>query len=220
MEQLAITVADGQIHVEGFPDAVKLVCLPGPKAQRFADLALHKWDLEATLERLSAINRVPEQAHQLRETLWESAIVHFIKCFGGSKSRFSLNATQVYKGDTQALQAFAYFDSLRNKHLVHDDNSYTQCLVGAVLNKRGISPKIAKITALSVVASVLGQENYQNLHLLATQARAWVVAQFDALADVLTRELEAKSYEELLAMEEITYTTPGAIDMHNKRPRL
>lgn len=220
MEHLTFTVTDRQFRLEGFPDAVKIVRLAGPKAQRLADLALHKEDLDATLYRLHAINRVPDEDHQLREALWESAIVHFIKCFGGSESRFSLNAAQVYKGDVGALQAFAYFDSLRNKHLVHDDNSYTQCLVGAVLNKREVSPQIAKIIASSIVASVLGQENYQNLHLLATQARTWIVTQFDGLADVLTQELEAKAYEELLAMPEITYTAPGTSDVHTTRPRL
>ncbi len=220
MEHLTFTVTDRQFHLEGFPDAVKIVRLTGPKAQRLADLMLHQEDLDATLYYLDAINHVPDQDHRLREILWESAIVHLIKCFSDSESRFSLNTAQAYKRDAGALQAFKYFESLRNKHIVHDDNSYTQCLVGTILNKREVSPKIAKVIASPIVASVLGQENYQNLHLLATQARTWVVAQFDALADVITRELETKSYEELLAMDNIVYTTPGVSDVHTTRLRL
>ena len=57
-----------------------------------------------------------------------------------------------------------------------------------------------------------------NLHLLVTGARDWVAAQFDELCDLLTAELEPKSYDVLLAMDGITYTAPGADDVHNARP--
>ena len=79
---------------------------------------------------------------------------------------------------------------------------------------------IAKIVCLSVVGETLCQENYQNLHLLATRARDWVVARFDDLCDAITRELEPRPYEELLAMEGITYTVPGADDVHKPRAAL
>jgi hypothetical protein len=111
-------------------------------------------------------------------------------------------------------------ESLRNKNVVHDENSYMQCLPGAVLNRKGMDHKIAKIVCLSVVGETLGQENYQNLHLLATRAREWVVAQFDELCNVITRELELRPYEELLAREAITYTVPGADDVHKPRAAL
>jgi len=97
MEHLTFTVTDRQFHLEGFPDAVKIVRLTGPKAQRLADLMLHQEDLDATLYYLDAINHVPDQDHRLREILWESAIVHLIKCFSDSESRFSLNTAQAYK---------------------------------------------------------------------------------------------------------------------------
>jgi len=40
----------------------------------------------------------------------------------------------VYKGDTGAIEPFKSFESLRNKHLVHDENSYAQCLPGAIMH--------------------------------------------------------------------------------------
>lgn len=220
MEHFPITKTAQGFHVEGFPDAVKVLRITGPKSQRLADLALQKADLDFSLKCLSAINQVPEQPYLLRQALWRSAVVHFIKCFGRSEARFSLDPKKVYKGDTGALEPCEYFESLRNKHLVHDENSYAQCLPGAVLNKRSMDHKIAKIVCLSVIGDTLSQDNYSNLHLLVTRAREWVVAQFDELCDVLTAELEPKPYDELLASDGITYSTPGADDVHGTRPAL
>jgi hypothetical protein len=217
MEYFSISKTSQGFHVEGFPDAVKVLRIRGPKAQRLADLALHKEDLDFTIECLEAINTTPDKPYLLRQVLWQAAIVHYMKCFGQSESRFSLNPKAVYKGDAGAFEPYKYFDSLRNKNLVHDENSFTQCLPGAVLNKKGMAHKIAKIVCLSLVGDALNQGNFQNLHLLATRAREWVIAQFDELCHVLTLELEPKDYEELLAMEGITYTAPSADEVHKAR---
>jgi hypothetical protein len=219
MESFSITKNGEGFHIEGFTDAIKVLRIIGPKSQRLADLALHKADLDFSLGSLEAINQLPEEPIILRQALWRSAIVHFVKCFGRSESRFSLDPKKVYRGDAEAFEPFEYFDSLRNKHLVHDENSYAQCLPGAVLNKKGMGQKIAKIVCLSVIADTLNQENYSNLHLLASRALEWVVAQFDELCNLLTSELEPKSHEELFAMEGITYTVPGADDVYKARPR-
>jgi hypothetical protein len=89
-----------------------------------------------------------------------------------------------------------------------------------VLNKKGLDPKIAKIVCVSMINDTLNQGNYNNLHLLATRARQWVVAQFDELCELLTAELETQSYDDLFAVEGVTYTAPGAADVHRSRPAL
>jgi hypothetical protein len=57
---------------------------------------------------------VPEEPYALRQGLWRSAIVYFMKCFGESKSRFSLDPKTVYKGEGGALEPYEYFRNLRN----------------------------------------------------------------------------------------------------------
>lgn len=217
MENFEIKKTDQGFHVEGFPEAVKVLKLQSQKAQRLADLALHLADLAFALECINNINNAPETPYVLRQALWRSAIVHFIKCFGQSNSRFSLDPKKVYGADPGAKTAYDYFDSLRNKHLVHDENSYAQCLPGAVLNKKEMNHKIAKIVCLSVIGDTLAQDNYNNLHLLLTKARNWVVAQFDELCNVLTSELEPMPYDELFGMDGINYTVPDADAVHKAR---
>ena len=112
MEHFSITKTAEGFHIEGFPDAVKVLRLTGPKSQRLADLALHRADLDFALECLEAINHQPEEPYLMRQALWRSAVVHFMKCFGRSESRFSLDAKNVYKGDADASDPFEFFESL------------------------------------------------------------------------------------------------------------
>lgn len=216
MENFPITKTDAGFQIEGFPDAVKVVRIEGPQAKRFADLTLHKSDLEFADECLAAINKVPEQPWVLRQALWQPAVIHYMKCFGDS-ARFQLSSSKIYKGNPSALEAFAYFKTIRNKHFIHDENSYAQSISGAILNGRDKPYKIEKIVCFSAVAETLEQGNYNNLHLLIGTARTWVTGEADNLCKNLTTELEAKSYDELLKREALTYNVPGLDEISKNR---
>ena len=70
----------------------------------------------------------------VRQGLWRSAVEHCMKCFSSSEARSKLNPKKVFKGDPEALEIHEYFRNLRNKHIAHDENAYSQCIPGAVLN--------------------------------------------------------------------------------------
>lgn len=220
MEPLSIAKTATGFHIQGYPDAVKVLGLANPKARRLADFSLHRHDLEFALDCLEKIRNPDDEPNVTSRALWQSAIVNYIKCFGASTSRSSLDAKVVYKKHPNAMEPHQFFDSLRNKNLVHDDNAYTQCLTGAVLNKAGMEFKIAKVVCLSVIGETLCRENYDNLRLLTTNAVEWVTGKFDELADSITHDLESMSYDELFAMEPITYTPAHkAEDVHKTRSR-
>ena len=217
MEYLEFTPTGKSFHIEGFPDAVKVLRIKEAGAKKLAHLLLHKGDLDFALECLDGINSVPQEPAVLHQAVWHSAIVHFTKCFGGNQSRSSLVAKKIYKTDRIALEMFEYFRALRNKHIVHDENAYAQCLPGAALNKKGLSHKIAKIVCMNANVVTLNEGNYSNLHKLITLARIWVTRSSDQLMDSLTSELEALEYEELFAREEIVYSKPKTEDIGKAR---
>ncbi len=217
MEHFSISKTESGLHIEGFPDAVKVITINGPEAKRVADLTLHKEDLEFADSCLDAINQIPETPVVAREALWRSAIVHFMKCFGLS-ARFQLSAAKIYKGEPpEALMAFEYFKDLRNKHFVHDENSYAQSIPGAVINNGTKSYKIEKIVCFAAFGATLELGNYGNLKLLIEKARAWVVAEFDTLCKRLTADLEKESYEDLLARDSINYRVPTVDEISRGR---
>jgi hypothetical protein len=166
---------------------------------------------------LQGINQVPVEPRTLREGLWRSAIVHVMKCYGSNDSRFSLDINSVLKGDLAGKEVFKFFHDLRNMHLVHDSNGYVQSIPGAILNKQGMDHKIAKIICISFQGLTLDQGAFGDVHLLITRSMEWVVRQFDSICDVLTKELEAMSYADLLKRDSVTYTAPKLQEIDKRR---
>jgi hypothetical protein len=217
MEQFSITKIDSGFYVEGFPEAVKVIGIEGRQSKRLADLILHKTDLEFAAECLKAINQVSDKPWVLRQALWRAAIIHYMKCFGNSQARSQLSEKKIYKENKPALTVFNYFKDLRNKHFVHDENSYAQSIPGAILNRRDKPYKIAKIICCSTAAVTLCQDNYSNLHSLVQTSKAWVVREFDTLCETVTKELEAQSYDDLLNRKEVTYRAPTIDEIKKNR---
>lgn len=199
----AIILADKRINISEYPEAERFLEIAGPRGERLADLGLHRRDLKFAEGCLTAINDVSDLT--IRKALWFTAICHLMKCFGDHESRFSLSPNKVYNNHRDAIECFEFFKNLRNKHLIHDENSYMQGIPCAVLNKREAAYKIEKITSVTAVASTLEQDHYSNLHKLIADAIAYVEADFERLCILLTAELEAKNYDDLLAMPEAHY---------------
>lgn len=217
MEDLKLSLHGTTIHIEGFPDAVSVLAVQGPKARRLADLALHQSDLEFASQCLDSINLLSAEPRLVHQALWRSAIIHYMKCFGEG-ARFQLTAERIYKTESPlAMENFRFFKALRNKHFVHDENAYAQCNPGAVLND-GTKPfKIEKIVCVVVVGETLDQIAYANLKLLLAQALAWVIAEFDALCNQLTAELEVLNYSQLSEMPRLITNSPTLEEINARR---
>lgn len=220
MEHLTLSKPGGPgsgFHVEGFPEAVKVAALTGAKAKRIAHLVLHLGDLsfaEACLGTLATGHVEPT-----RSALWNAAVIHYMKCFGRSEARFQLHPGAIYRGNAVALEAFKFFKDMRNKHFVHDENAFSQALPGAIINGPKSSYKIAKIVTFAARADILGQENFTNLRLLIEGAKAWVIREHDNLCHLVTKELEDKSHQELLALPDMAYSKPEIEDANITRPQ-
>lgn len=215
MEQFQFSQRDGGIHIEGFPDAVKVIALNDKKAERLAHMALHKSDLDFARASLEAINKTDNTV--LREAAWRMAVVTLNKCFDGSARRSRLDAKAVYGGDALGLTIFRYFEALRNKHIVHDENGYAQAHPGAIINNLGVSPKVPKAFTLVMWGVTLNEGDYSNLHLLISKAITYVTAQYDEIANAITAALEQLPHEELIAQPSVSYTVPPADAVTQRR---
>lgn len=201
--------------VDGLPDAKHFVELKGHLPKQIAHLALHKTDLDFVLEMLRQINVVEGQI--VKEALWELAIIRFIKCFVGGSARIQLDENTILANKPGAMAVFRFFKDIRNKHFVHDENSYTQCTPAAALNDGQKAFKIEKIVAVGTKGITLDQPSYENLELAARQSLEWVVAKFDALCDKLTIELEKETMEELLKRPNVMIRSPDIVEIGTRR---
>lgn len=207
MDNLKISKRPGAgtgFQVDGFPEAVALVKVDGPKARRLSHLALHRTDLLFARECLS--NLATGQPEPIRSALWITALVHYFKCFGQSNARGSLDQTKVYAHNAIALESFAFFKNMRDKHYVHDANPFSQAVTGAVVNGPSEPHTIAKIVTFSARDDILDQAPFTNLRLLIEGAEARVAQQYDELCDALTKELEQRPRGDVLALPQMEYS--------------
>ena len=211
MEPLHFIKTPGGFHITHYPDAAKVIGLTGAKARQLSHYGGHLYDFDFVTDCLSAINE--EENLTVREALWHSAVTHFVKCFQRSSARTQLRYKDVYKGDPSAWVPFKYFKSLRNKNIAHDENAYSQCMPGAVLNRPGAEPRVPKVMFMTAAVSTLGQDDWSNLHLLTTRARDWVSGRVDDLSDSIAEELNQLSYEELDSRPVLEYSKPGPEDL-------
>jgi hypothetical protein len=192
MEKYIFADSDSGLPIQELPDVTKLVYLSAEMAAAAADMLLHKSDLAFALECLKLIKIVSPEPLTLQQALWRSALVSYYKCFG-SGVRAALISTDIYVVPL-ALEAYEHLKYLRNKHIVHDENSFSQSIPLAALNNGEKEFKIEKIICYHIV---LEQENYDNFHLLVSDAIKFVDQKFNELCIALTNELEKETYEEL-----------------------
>jgi hypothetical protein len=203
-------------EIHGIPDAKHLVQLSDRRAQRAAHLFLHLADLDFADQCLAEIPK-QQEGSIVQQALWRDAIVRYFKCFGSSKARSSLSESKVLKGDAVGLGIFKEFKSLRDKHLVHDENPYTQCIPAAALNDGTKSYKVEKVVTLGVIGDTLTSEGWSNLKLLIAKARQWADAEYHRLCDEISDELEQVPYEELIKLPSPLYSKPKDGDVHRSR---
>jgi len=225
MESFSVSVNNGNIEIIGIPDADSVYKIPKSLAKDLTDLSFHMVDLSISMESLNYIlNNQNLNNSLVSESLWRSAIIHLVKCFthqvtgGGNGSRAKLDESIIFlKLDPLALESFKYFKALRNKHIVHDENSYLQCLPGVVLNDGSKNYQVEKIICANFLAVTLDQPNFNNLYNLVKATQDYVTNLFDDECAQLTSTFESYSKEKFEEMERLEFTIPTLQEM--KKPR-
>jgi hypothetical protein len=217
MNTKSIELVNGQLVITGYPDAIKVARLEGDRGRDLADLTLHLLDLHFAHDCLASINSVPPDQVVTRGALWLASIVRFFKCFGKSKSRAALEEVEICGGDPEAMACFNYFKSLRDKHLVHDENAMVQCKPIAIINRQGSVPRVADVVGLVMVHESLDQGHYDPFSTLVTSALTWVIAERDRLIAELSYELEREPLDRLMALPLVEFKKATADDIGKKR---
>lgn len=215
MQRDPFTVEGKSIRIEGFTNAAKVVELDGAEAKWLADHALHRSDLEFAQGCLDRLAAAPDDPPLVQEAVWRSAITAFLKCFDGTGVRTPIDATALFSNVPAATAAFNHIRNLRRKHIVHDENPWTQCHTVAILNRKDAAKKIADIKCLLFHGST--RENMPNLSNLIQMTRSWLDSEFDHRHAILLMKLESEQYEALASLPEPKYTAPTAAEVTRKR---
>jgi len=217
LKNLRFTKEGGRLHIEDYPDAVALKRIDDPAARQLQAMTLHHADLSFCQQALAEVARLDRsQQTLLAEGLWIAAIARFFKCFGKNKARTQLSAKKILRDFVGAGAVFAYFEALRNKHIIHDENPYSQAFTGVALNAREAEYKVADIIAMAFNAFTVDDDHLVQFRQLVDVTLLWVAAEREELHNLLGKAYEQTLYDELLALPDITFTVPGSkqVDKH------
>ena len=211
------------MHIEGYPTADRLVALETETGRAIEDYLLHHKDLTAAFDIAQLLgNLIKGNLPQLGSLntdrwvvpIWTAVIQKYYGCFSSSARTIKLDANEVFASeDPLALENHQYFKDLRDKHFVHDVNSFTQSVVGAVLEADGTVVDILRIH----FEGQLGINDFQNLINLIDTARKYVNQQMEALVDKARKEIEALPPEDRLRLPQIEYSKPEVKDVAKRR---
>ena len=220
MQRYRIELMGDKFHIDGFPDAAKLIAIsPLVKylPQQLADMILHHADLRFAKECLEAISSPAADSPLVAEALWRSAIVHYCKCFGEHGSARARLPYSKFLPAGLPRDIHKYFMDLRNKHLVHDVNAWTQATPMAVVGPAGKVDKIEEVICTKITGETRNTANIRNLESLIAAALPWVESRVDDLCARIKAELEGQPYNTLLAQPEPEpYYAPKAEDISNR----
>jgi hypothetical protein len=173
--------------------------LAGHKAKRVADLSLHQYDM-GFCERLLQEHgpKLVGDYDDLSRALWLAVLTKFVSCFrnSGQGARSLLKEKHVYASDPKALQNFAWILALRNKHIVHDENSYYGASAFAWLEQNGGVRAVGAMTYVTRIEPGV-VEVMRNLVNLAREHIRIAIA--DA-GNALFAEMQAMSPQERMAL--------------------
>lgn len=224
VEGYTVKLVEDRFHVDGFPDAVKLISISDlvpNRSRELSDIASCRLDLVFAKACLDSLRTAQNPSPVLQDALWRGAIIYYCKCFAQRGSRRPLPYTKILPvipdSEAQPREIHKYFLALRNRHLVHDENAWLQVLAGAVVAAPGKGYNIEKIICAGFQGQTFDGANFGNLYLLIENALTWVGARFDTLCEDITEELGKLSRETLLSQPDLKYRAPEAKEINSPR---
>jgi hypothetical protein len=208
------------------PNYQRIIAIPDDLVKPYVDLFLHKMDLQRALAFLVAFDKqgvkqpspTPTVSHEsampvVAEALWLAALAATMKCFQSSAAREMLSAETVFGIDTPLRAAYDVLRMVRNRHVLHDENDWTQAVPYALLADAGNDePDLGDINC--VVLEGTDYAHIAQLRSVVFYACNWIGLEIERHTEVIRAELQGRTYSELEALPPPLTTdlpTPGSI---------
>jgi hypothetical protein len=196
-------------------DALKQAQLTGHKARRVAALSLDHFDI-------SFCDRLLEEHHHkfvqdysdLSLALWIAVVTKFMSCFKTSKARPPLDPQKVFGSNSTALQNFNLLMALRDKHVVHDENSHYEAKAFVWLEPNGDVRQVGPMIAVARIDPAL----VVAMRKLVNAAQDHIHVAMEDAGKALLAEVQAMSPEERATLPKgIWFAIPTADDIKKTR---
>jgi hypothetical protein len=134
--------------------------------------------------------------------------------------RANLDSSKVLIGaSVEVRENFKFYKHLRNKHLIHDENSNSQVSVVAVLNDGSKPYKIEGVRTMTMRFDDFGAQALVNFKSVVNWTFDFVRREFGPLLETIRIELESKPPNELQKLPAPEHKVPSVADILKPRPK-
>lgn len=183
--------------------------IDGNVEKQYRAVVLHELDLQFCQNCLRELKSLDyNKQSELAEVYWISCITRFFKCFGQSKARPNLSGSKIFKADPVSTTEFEYFRALRNKHIVHDENPFSDVLVMVAVNASDQGPPFVEVFGAPIHLSTI-KSDLVRLEGLVKKARAWVANRRLEFEKQLTATYSPWLRDKLLSLPDVLIRPPS-----------
>lgn len=209
----------GRLHVDGYPDARKLVEWPSEIGHRLAGLRLHQSALKFCEDAMQEFGIIKESHPLAAEAALIGIVSRYFSCFGRNEACARLNEDQIFHGMPKAKECFEYWKGIRDNHIIHDESELSELRTGIVLGQSSDVLDILSLQARPYLAS--DKELVQLLFNLIAHTHKKVLELIDDVLERAFVEVGALTPEQREALPEIRYVVPdsGAVNRTRKARR-
>lgn len=165
------------------PNAIPInIPLDDTDRQKFIDYFLHKADIDDAFSFLQFISA--DKSNMMNKALFIAGLNSAMKTFKPSNARMQSLKNEFIKQFPELADDLKHFESLRDKHYVHDDNGMIEATAFLLLNPEGSPVKFGGPP--SVVWNSMHLNYYaesQRLQRFLCSVGNYIVNQIDSIAD-------------------------------------
>ena len=165
------------------PNAIPInIPLDDTDRQKFIDYFLHKADIDDAFSFLQFISA--DKSNMMNKALFIAGLNSAMKTFKPSNARMQSLKNEFIKQFPELADDLKHFESLRNKHYMHDDNGMIEATAFLLLNPEGSPVKFGGPP--SVVWNSMHLNYYaesQRLQRFLCSVGNYIVNQIDSIAD-------------------------------------
>jgi len=140
-----------------------------------------------------------DKAVIVNEALFISGLNSFLKCFKPSNARCAITKADFINGDTNVALELKYFESLRDKHFMHDENSMIQTAEFLLLHPQACAERLGPASVVWNKKLLNYYSEAERLKALIYLAYNFVVGKIDYYGDKIIERYKDLPYEELRA---------------------
>ena len=138
--------------------------------------------------------------------LWSGGFLSLY--FGQSEARSKLAARKIFKSN-DSVEISAFFDALRNKHIVHDENPFSDAFVALAVETAEPQPA-AEVFASPIHLFIIDEYQISRSRQLVDTALTYVNAQCGAREKKIAAEYDQHSRDQLTALPDLEIRSPDS----------